>query len=80
MQSKFDSLNKSCGSASPDYPGCSSGDVNAVTWRRNTANALWGLSAAAAVTAGVLFVVEGHNVAVAPMAGHGTGLLARLSY
>jgi hypothetical protein len=39
---------------------------------------LWGLSAAAAVTAGVLFFVEGRPVAVAPMAGETTGLLAKM--
>lgn len=80
MRSKYDSLNRSCGSESPSYEGCSSGDINSVTWRRNTANVLWGLSAAAAVTAGVLFVVEGRGVAVVPMAGQATGLVAQASY
>jgi hypothetical protein len=80
MQSKYDSLNRSCGNASPGYSGCSSNDISSVTWRRNTANVLWGLSAAAAVTAGVLFVLEGHNVAVAPVAGDATGLMATVSY
>jgi hypothetical protein len=80
MQSKYDSLDRSCGSASPDYAGCSSGQIDAVTWRRNTANVLWGLSAAAGVAAGVLFVVEGHNVGVAPLAGETTGFLARVTY
>ncbi len=80
MKSKYDSLNRSCGSDSPGYLGCSSGDISSVTWRRNTANVMWGLSAAAAVTAGVLFVVEGHDVAVAPLAGDATGLLARVTY
>jgi hypothetical protein len=80
MQSKYDSLNRRCGSASPNYEGCNSGDIGSVTWRRNAANVLWGLSAAAGVTAGVLFMVEGHNVAVAPVAGDATGLLARVTY
>lgn len=80
MQSRYDSLNRSCGSASPEYLGCSSGDVSSVNWRRNTANVLWGLSAAAAVTAGVLFYWEGHNVAVTPLAGHATGMMAQVSY
>jgi hypothetical protein len=80
MQSRYDSLNRSCGSASEEYLGCSSSDVSSVTWRRNTANVLWGLSAAAAVTAGVLFVWEGHNVAVAPLAGNANGMMAQVSY
>lgn len=80
MQSRYDSLNRSCGSASEEYLGCSSSDVSSVTWRRNTANILWGLSAAAAVTAGVLFVWEGHDVAVAPLAGNATGMMAQVSY
>jgi hypothetical protein len=80
MRSRYDSLNRSCGSASPEYLGCSSNDVSSVTWRRNTANVLWGLSAAAAVTAGVLFVWEGHNIAVTPLAGHATGMMAQVSY
>lgn len=80
MQSRYDSLNRSCGSASPEYLGCSSNDVSSVTWRRNTANVLWGLSAAAAVSAGVLFVWEGHHIAVTPLAGHATGMMAQVSY
>lgn len=80
MQSRYDSLNRSCGSASEEHLGCSSSEVNSVTWRRNTANVLWGLSAAAAVTAGVLFVWEGHDVAVAPLAGNATGMMAQVSY
>jgi hypothetical protein len=81
MQSKFDSLNKSCGSASgANYTGCSDSDINAVTTRRNIANVLWGLAGAATVTAGVLFFVEGHTVAVTPMAGSTTGVVARATF
>jgi hypothetical protein len=32
------------------------------------------------VTTGVLFFVEGHRVAVAPMAGETTGLLAGMEF
>jgi hypothetical protein len=82
MQSKFDSLNQSCGSASGEsYQGCSDSDIQSVATRRNVANVLWGLAGAAAVTAGVLFFVEDHAVAVAPVAGATTrGLLLRSSF
>lgn len=80
MRAKFDSLNKSCGSGSPSYPGCSESDIEGLLVRRNLANVSWGLAAAAAVTAGILFVVEGREVAVAPLAGDATGLVARMAY
>jgi len=77
MQSKFDDLEKSCGSRPG---GCSEGDIDSVALRRNMANVFWGVAGAAAVTAGVLFFVEGRPVSVAPMAGTATGLLARVGY
>ena len=43
-----------------------------------TANVLWGLAGAAAVTAGVLFFVEDHAVVVAPMLGESNGMFARV--
>jgi hypothetical protein len=84
-RSKFDSLNKSCGSASPaalagEPYRCSDGEVDAVLLRRNLTNVSWGLAAAAAVTAGVLFFVEGRSVGVAPMAGEATGVFAQVRY
>jgi hypothetical protein len=45
-----------------------------------TANALWGLAGAAAVSTGILFFIEGRPVAVAPMAGEATGMLARMEF
>lgn len=80
MRSKFDSLDKSCGSASPGFPGCSESDIESLLVRRNLANVSWGLAAAAAVTAGILFVVEGREVAVAPLTGDATGFVARMAY
>jgi hypothetical protein len=80
MQSKFDSLNKSCGSLSTSTVPCKESDIDGVILRRNLANVSWGLAAAAAATAGILFFVEGGSVAVAPMAGEVTGLTARMSY
>jgi hypothetical protein len=80
MESKYDSLNSSCGSASASYPGCSQDQIDAVLLRRNLANVSWGLAAAAAATAGVLFFVEGRRVSVAPMAGEATGMLAKVTY
>jgi hypothetical protein len=79
MQSKFDSLNKSCGDAGSKL-GCSQGEIDAVLLRRNLANVSWGLAAAAAATAGVLFFVEGHDVSVTPTVGQTTGLVARMAY
>ena len=81
MQSKFDDLNQTCGKgAGANGTGCTSSDFSALDARKNTANVFWGLSAAAAVTAGVLFFVEGRPVAVAPMAGETTGLLAKTAF
>jgi hypothetical protein len=84
MQSKFDSLDRSCGKGSAtadgNYQGCSSGDIDQVILRRNLANLFWGLSGAAVVTAGVLYFIEGRDVLVAPMAGEAFGLVARTSY
>jgi hypothetical protein len=77
MQSKFDELDQKCGSsAGVNYTGCSDSDISALDLRKNAANVLWGLSAAAVMTAGVLFFVEGRPVTVAPMAGTMTGVLA----
>jgi len=80
MQSKFDSLNKSCGSGSTDWTGCNESDISSVTARRNAANVLWALSGAAAVTTGVLFFVEGRRVDLAPTVAGAPGLTARISY
>ena len=81
MQSKYDDLRTSCGKAAgANWTGCSSDQVSSLDTRKNAANIFWGLSAAAAVTTGVLFFVEGHDVTVAPMAGSTTGLLANVRY
>ena len=77
MKSKFDSLSKSCGGTPK---GCSDPDINSVLARRNTANVFWGLTGAAALTAGVLFFVEGRSVSVTPMAGEFKGLVAEMAY
>ena len=80
MQSKYDSLNKSCGSGSTSKTGCSDSDINSVTTRRNVANVMWALAGASAVTAGVLFFVEGHPVTVTPVAGQTVGFIGGLRY
>ncbi len=80
MQSKFDSLRSSCGRASPNHLGCSQGEVDSVNSRKNTANVSWGLTAAAAVTTGVLFYLEGRPVTVTPMAGEVNGMIAQVRY
>ena len=78
MQSKYDSLNSSCGSASASGSGCT--DISAVTVRKDIANVLWGLTGAAAITTGVLFYVEGRPVTVVPLAGPLTGAVARATF
>jgi PEGA domain len=80
MDSKFDSLRSSCGAGNPARPGCSQGDIDSVSSRRTTANVFWGLTAAAAVTSGVLFYLEGRPVTVAPVAGGATGFTASVRY
>jgi hypothetical protein len=75
MQSTYDSLRSSCGKgAGTNYPGCQSADLDSLDTLRNVANVFWGLTAAAAVTTGVLFYIEGRPVHVGPMAGGATGL------
>jgi hypothetical protein len=78
MQSKYDSLNSSCGSASGSGSGCS--DISAVTVRRDIANVLWGLTGAATIATGVLFYIEGRPVTVAPLAGPIAGAVARATF
>ena len=81
MESKYDELRESCGTAAgANWTGCSADQIGSLDTRKNVANVLWGLGAAAAVTTGVLFFVEGHDVSVAPMAGGTTGLLANVRY
>jgi PEGA domain len=84
MQTKYNDLDRSCGkgSAGPDgnYTGCSSSAIDQAVFRKNAANVLWGLTGAAAVTAGVLFLVEGQEVQVSPMTGEAMGVLARTRY
>jgi hypothetical protein len=80
MGSKFDSLRSSCGAGNPSRPGCSQSDIDSVSSRQTMANVFWGLTAAAAVTTGVLFFVEGRPVSAAPMAGSATGFVATMRY
>ena len=81
MRSKFNALDTSCGrSSGENYTGCKSSELTTLDTWRNTSNVLWGLSAAAAVTAGVLFYVEGRQVEVRPTAGQVMGLAASMRY
>jgi hypothetical protein len=80
MQSRFDSLHSSCGSASQSTVACSKSDINSVNTLKNTANIFWGLAGAAAVTTGILFFIEGRPVLVAPLTGQTTGLFASVRY
>jgi hypothetical protein len=80
MEDKFNSLRSSCGAASGSRPHCSQSDVDSVNTRKTAANVFWGLTAAAAVTAGALFYWEGRPVTVAPMAGGMTGAVARVGF
>lgn len=76
--SRFNDLKKSCGSTSATGAGCKNSDIDSLQTRMTTANVLWGLAGAAAVTAGVLFFVEDHAVVVAPMLGESNGMFARV--
>jgi hypothetical protein len=80
MRSKFDDLKSKCGSDDASAPPCTSGDISSLDARKNAANVLWGVTAAAVVTTGVLFFLEGQPVAVAPMAGEVTGFVASARY
>ena len=82
MQSKFNSLDKSCGSSSGKLngPACSDGDVAAVRSLEITANVFWGLAGAAAVATGALFYWEGRRISVLPLAGGTTGIAAAVRY
>jgi len=80
MQNKVSNLKKQCGSGSDDPNGCTPSQFDSVDLRKNMANAFWGLTAAAAVTTGVLFFVEGRPVTMAPMAGGVTGFIASVRY
>jgi len=80
MQSKYQALDQRCGrSSGTNYSGCTPSDLRSLDTWKATANVLWGLSAAAAITAGVLFYVEGTPVAVSPTADH-VGLQASMRY
>jgi hypothetical protein len=80
MQARFDELKKYCGKDSPSQSGCAQSDIDSLNTQRVTTNVLWGLAGAAAITTGILFFVEGRPVAVAPMAGERTGMLARMEF
>ena len=80
VKSRYDELNTACGSGHVGRPGCAESDVDALATRQITANVLWGLTGAAALTAAILFFVEGRSVAIAPMAGESTGLLASVRF
>ena len=80
MQSKFNGLDKSCGSSSAAHLGCSDGDVAAVRSLEVTANVLWGIAGAAAGATGVLFYWEGRRISVLPLAGGTTGIVAAVRY
>ena len=44
------------------------------------ANVMWALAGASAVTAGILFFVEGHPVTVTPVAGETVGFVGGLTF
>ncbi len=79
-QSRLNDLKKSCGKDSPNGQGCDPGDIDSLQTRMTAANVFWGLAGAAAVTAGILFFVEGRSVAIAPMAGESRGVVARMEF
>lgn len=57
-QSKYDELHEGCGATAG---GCEESEIDSVKTRAIAADVLWGTAAAAAITAGVLFFVEGRG-------------------
>jgi hypothetical protein len=80
VKSRFEELRDSCGLGSTAKLGCSEEDISSLRTRRNIANVLWGVAGAAAVTTIVLLFVEGRPVAVAPVVGETTGMVARMEF
>ena len=80
MQSKFNSLNSSCGRASSTQPQCSQSDVDSVSSRQTVANVFWSLAAAGVVATGALFYFEGQPMTVVPTAGPMNGAIARIGF
>jgi len=88
-QSKYDELKDHCGAT-----GCSESDVDSVRTRALVADVLFGVAAGAAITAGVLYFLEGRSsedkqheeasstkLRITPVAGGGTfGLSADLKF
>jgi len=64
-QSRFDELSDSC------KPSCATSDVDSVKTRAIAADVLWGTAAAAAVTATILFFVEGRSTRTEKEPGEG---------
>lgn len=80
-QSKYDELNKSCGSASASRSGCSNGDLGDLDTRTTMTNLLLGVAGVAVVTTGLLWVVEGRTFTAAPVAsGTTAGMTVKTSY
>ncbi len=80
MKSKYDDLDRSCGSRSADWTGCSPSDFRSLNELRDTANVLWVAAGAATLTAGVLFFGEGRSWSITPMVGPTTGVLAKAGF
>jgi tetratricopeptide (TPR) repeat protein len=80
VRSRFEELRRSCGIASQDKLGCSDDQIESLQTRRDIANALWGVAGAAAVATGIVWLLEGRPVVVAPVAGAVTGMVARMEF
>jgi hypothetical protein len=76
MRSRFEDLDRSCGSRSPTWPGCPESDIAALHRRTSVADALWGLAGATALTSFVLYFLEGQPVEVRASASPGGASLA----
>lgn len=81
LRSRFQELDRSCGSASPRQAGCSAGDLRELDTRKTVTDILWGVAGVAAVTAVLLWISESRAVAVTPVVGqHGVGMAAHAHF
>jgi hypothetical protein len=80
MQSKFESLRRSCGSGSAARSGCSDSEIDSVSTRKNVANILWAFAGATMVTTVVLFYFEDKSIGVAPVVGKTIGFTGSMTF
>ena len=83
-QVKYDQMVKDCGKDALNRPGCKEDAISTLKMRNTMVGVLGVTAGVVAVSAIVLFFVEGaprqSRIQVAPMAGNINGLLARVEF